>query len=197
MLTAYDRGEADEHATFAAMIRALAGFTLPELHNAHTRAMTAPTPAAGELFPEMRELFHALRDAGLHVNVCSASPLWTVEFGLALCGLKADHVRAAATVVRGDLITDVLIEPMTYREGKLTVALRDFGGPPTIGFGDSRGDIAFLAASRVAVCVNARPALLEAARGFAGEVFELRCERTENGVGVKLPARDVATDSPR
>lgn len=196
LLSAYDQGAADEHLTFATMIRALAGFSLSELDAVHERAMAVPTEAQGELFPEMRVLFRELQAAGIRVYVCSASPLWTVHYGLALCGLKADAVRAAATQVVAGRITDVLIEPMTYREGKLAVAMRDFGGPPLIGFGDSRGDVAFLAASQIAVCVNARPALLDAARGFAGQVFELRCPRTENGALVKMPERDVATDSP-
>ena len=196
LLDAYDRGATDEHLTFATMTRALAGFTLTELNEAHARAMATPTPAQGEVFPEVRELFNELRAAGIRINVCSASPVWTVEFGLALCGLEADNVRAAETRVIDGRVSDCLIEPMTYREGKLEVALRDFGGPPLVGFGDSRGDVAFLAASQIAVCVNARPALRAAARDFTGQAFELRCPRSENGMLVKMPERDVVTDSP-
>ncbi len=190
LVAGYDSGAVEEALTYRTMTQALAGFSLAELNVVHARALAE---TAAQLFPEIRELFARLRALRYRVCVVSASPVWTVQFGLDLCGLNADDVRGAQTEVTGDTISDRLVEPFTYREGKLQVAARDFGRAPTLGFGDSRGDAPFLSACELAVLVNPRPALLGSAREFKDAVV-LRCPKTSGGISVAAPERDETVD---
>ncbi len=196
LFQAYNAGQVDEQFMFATMVRALCDFELPELAAEHTRALgpEAASPVAADLFPAMPTLFAGLRRLGYRLCVVSASPLWTVRFALAACGLVADEVRGAETQVEGERLTSRLVEPMTYREGKLTVARRDFGRDPTIAFGDGQGDVPFLAVSTVAVGINPRPALIRAAEGFLGRAVWLRCPVTQSGRPVEMPLVDESVE---
>lgn len=165
---AYETHQIAEDVAFETMITALAGLTLPELAQLHDRALGggAPVPIRDELYAYVAPLWAQLRSMGIQIAVVSASPVWTVRYSVAQCGLTADLILGGETQLEGDTLTEHLIQPMTYYEGKLKAALAHFGVPPLLGFGDGRGDIPFLSAAALPVLIDPKPALQAAAQTF-------------------------------
>jgi|GEM_PF-4026089 len=161
----------EEQLAFETMITSLAGFTLQELHDIHHHALGhhAQLKVKDKMFKHIPWLFEQLKHLGFKIAVISASPIWTVEYAVLCCGLKPDVVCGGTTYLNSGIITPNIKRPMSYYHGKLEIAQSLFQAPPTIGFGDGRGDIPFLSQSRVAVCINPRPALKEAMISFKND----------------------------
>jgi phosphoserine phosphatase len=104
------------------------------------------------VFRSIKMLFEKLHAAGFEIFVVTASVKWAVEPGaLHLLGVANDHVlgietEAAAATPGGPLIiSDRVISPVTYRQGKADALLRATGGrKPLIAAGNTIGDIALL-----------------------------------------------------
>lgn len=161
----------EEQLAFETMITSLTGFTLQELNNIHHHALGhhAQVQVKDEMFKHIPWLFEQLKSLGFKIAVISASPIWTVEYAVLCCGLKPDAVCGGVTDLVSGVITQNIQRPMSYYHGKLEIAQSLFHTFPTIGFGDGRGDIPFLSQSRIAVCINPRPALKEAMITFKND----------------------------
>lgn len=171
----------DETDTWLA--RLLAGHTPAEVsafaraaYDEGSRAPVGATHAVGSragvtaylrIYPEMRDLVHALQRAGFDVWVVSASPQHVVEVVAAEVGVAANHTIGVRTRVEADGRLGVHLEPcgdgppesvITYDEGKRCFINRVvFHQPPAaqlpradaahrqaFAAGDSDTDVAFV-----------------------------------------------------
>lgn len=74
----------------------------------------------GRVFPFVRPLLAVLKEAGVAVWICSASPRWIVEAGARSLGLDPAHVIGVDAEVHDGRVTDRLRLPITAGPGKVT-----------------------------------------------------------------------------
>lgn len=117
-------------------------------------------------FAAIREVHDWLRANGFEVWIVSATNLWTVRTA---ARLMYGHDPAFAVgnqveVVDG-VLTDRLVEPALFREGKVGAIERDIGTRPMLVFGDSETDFSMMEwASELGVLIeHGDPVMLEAA----------------------------------
>ena len=121
------------------------------------------------LITETQALLALCRDAGLGCAVVSASQIDIVRAAVPHAGISWERCAGMSTRVdEAGRYTDALVEPLTYAEGKVAMAASRGWHPLQVAGGDSHtGDLALLAAARVAVVVASSaetPLALEAAR---------------------------------
>jgi len=98
---------------------------------------------------EMAKLILALRREDFEVWLCSASMRWAVEPGAMALQIDQNKVVAIETEVAGGVVTDRLIEPVPFKEGKRKALEKALGGkPPLFVAGNSNGDTAMLEYAR-------------------------------------------------
>ncbi len=107
-------------------------------------------------FRAIRETMEVLREAGWEVWVVSATNVWTVRAAASLLfGVDPDRVIGNQVTVENGTLTDQLVPPALFREGKVGVIERDIGVRPRIVFGDSETDLSMLEwASDLAVVID-------------------------------------------
>ncbi|MGH7293937.1 MAG: HAD family hydrolase [Polyangiaceae bacterium] len=171
----------DEADTWLA--RLLAGHTPAEIagfaraaYDEESRAPVGATQTVGtragvtaylRIYPEMRDLVGALKDAGFDVWIVSASPQHVVEVVSAQVGVAPDHTIGIRTLPEADGRLSVRLEPcgdrpgetvITYQQGKRCFINKVIFGQPAArqleradpsrrqGFaaGDSDTDVAFV-----------------------------------------------------
>lgn len=79
------------------------------------------------VFPKQRELIARLGEAGVDVHIVSASNRWLVEAAGPLVGVAADHAVGVQSEVKDGKLTNEIIPPVTYRQGKVE-AIRKYVG---------------------------------------------------------------------
>lgn len=92
----------------------------------------------------IRELFRLLDANGIEVWICSATNIWTVREFAARYGVPRDRVIGNRVRVVDGVLTDELIEPVMFKEGKRAAIEREIGVRPTIVGGDSDTDFGML-----------------------------------------------------
>jgi HAD superfamily hydrolase (TIGR01490 family) len=119
---------------------------------------------ASRVFPGMKDAISRLQIKGMDVWIVSASHRWIIGAGAEHLGVPADHVIAVQTVVKDGVITDEIVEPVPFREGKVDAIKSVIGGQPIIAFGDSMNDVPMLKYARsLAVVINPSDALRKVA----------------------------------
>lgn len=123
-----------------------AGKTVTEVH-AWTREALKETPPP--VFRSIERLFEFLKKRNVEIFVVSASTQWAVEVGIKAFGLSPDRALGVGNEVdHNGLITEKLIEPVTWRAGKReALKLRVGERPIVFCAGNTMGDAELLGCS--------------------------------------------------
>lgn len=107
------------------------------------------------LVPEMQELVGALHAAGWEVWVVTASAAPVVRAVAHHYGVAPERILGMCPRLGADgRYTAEVLEPVTYREGKLEALRARVGRDPDLAAGDSPSDLALLRAARRALLVD-------------------------------------------
>jgi HAD superfamily phosphoserine phosphatase-like hydrolase len=156
----------DKGAGYAWAAQVMAG--LPEEEVRRRAADFARTFVPEHLYPSMKALLAQAKARGCETWVVSASNQWVVEAAAPLLGLDPSHGVGIRVAVEEGRLTSKVLEPVTYKAGKVTAIARFIGRDPTLVTGDSFGDVEMLATAQHAGLVvqhdYSDPALLALAR---------------------------------
>jgi phosphatidylglycerophosphatase C len=163
LLTAFHAGLYDECRGLAMMAWAFAGWRRAEVVR-----FAGAVLEAGRIDARLR---HALapvvrwaEERDIETWVVSASPDAVLKLAVPRLGLHPERVLAMRAAIEDDVIAARLDGPAVYGPGKLEAIQRTRPQATLLGvFGDSGYDAAMLGAARVAVAVDPKPSLLEAA----------------------------------
>jgi hypothetical protein len=91
------------------------------------------------------------------VFIVTASIKWSVEPGAIALGIPVENIVGVETYVENNIITDRAIQPVTYKEGKVTALLAKTNGQlPFLASGNTMGDFELLtAATNIRLAVSA------------------------------------------
>ena len=124
----------------------------------------------GKIFPEMRDLMHALKHQDCEIWVVSSSNEWVIRAGMKEFGIPEKRILATKAVVENSIVTDRLIrvpagptKALALRE----VARKDVDA----AFGNSRFDIEMLELAKHPFAINPRADLEETARARGWSVY--------------------------
>lgn len=96
-------------------------------------------------FAAIRRIHDWLRQQGFEVWIVSATNWWTVSTAAQLIfGHDPAFTVGNRVVVRDGILTDQLVPPALFREGKVEAIRREIGARPAIVFGDSETDLSML-----------------------------------------------------
>lgn len=138
----------DPHGAYGWLAQISAGVPLAQVRAWAQTCFEQASP--WPLFRSIHMLFEKLRAAGFEIFVVTASVKWAVEpAALSLLGVPHDHVLGIETEITGDgIVTDRVLAPITYRQGKAQALLLKTGGAkPAVAVGNTIGDIALLECS--------------------------------------------------
>jgi phosphoserine phosphatase len=100
------------------------------------------------VFPAMKDLVRAMRQAEVDVWIVSGSPAWCVVPGAALVGIPENRVIAAIPALEGGRISDRMGAPLPTLETKVDAIVASAGRPPHFAAGNSTYDYAMLESAR-------------------------------------------------
>jgi len=112
-----------------------------------------PEGIAHNIFPEMRDLVHRLRDAGCDVWAISSSNQWVIRAGMRYFGIPWDRILTAEAVVENGLIQNRLVR-IPSGPGKAEAIREMVPGTPECAFGNSIWDREMLALCRHPFAIN-------------------------------------------
>ena len=117
---------------------------------------------AANIFPEMRELVHRLRDSGCDAWAVSSSNRWIIRSAMRYFGIPQDRILAAEVAVENGVITDRLVR-VPSGPGKAEAIQAATPAPVDCAFGNAIWDREMLSISRHPFVINPNPALREVA----------------------------------
>ncbi len=107
------------------------------------------------IYPAQQKLIRQLQDAGATVWIVSASNQWIVEAAAPHFNVPLDKVVGIRVAVEKGQVTERIVAPVTYREGKVAAIQKYIGQQPVLVAGDSMTDYEMLQyAKRVALVIN-------------------------------------------
>lgn len=149
-LARVERDRAEGFAYAAQLHRGLKEAALQEEADRFARAWVPR-----RLIAATQALLALCAEAGLRCAVVSASPIQIVRAAAPLSGVAVPCCLGMTTAVDGrGILTDRIVPPVTYAEGKVRALAEAGFGVPAVGCGDSiHGDLAFLKTARIPVAV--------------------------------------------
>jgi phosphoserine phosphatase len=97
------------------------------------------------VFESARRLIELLKKERVEIYIVTASIKWAVEPAALALGIDFNHVLGITTEVRNNIISNVAVNPITWRQGKADALLaRTKGVRPILACGNTLGDIALL-----------------------------------------------------
>lgn len=123
-----------------------------------------------QIFPELRDLVRRLLDQKCDVWAVSSTNEWMIRAGMRYFGIPQEKILAAAVEVQDGIITDKLIR-VPSGDGKPNALRSVLEGPPEAAFGNSKWDLAMLAAAKHGFAVNPNPDLENVARQFGWRIY--------------------------
>lgn len=116
------------------------------------------------IFSEQKKLVQLLKNNGVDVYVVTASIKWAVEPGAAQLGIPSENIVGVETQIKNNIVTDVPVYPVTYRQGKVeALLLKTQNIHPFLCSGNSMGDWELLSSAeavRLAVSAASRDDVL-------------------------------------
>jgi len=110
---------------------------------------------ATQVYAAQRELMQGLQAAGATPWIVSASNQWIVEAGAPYLGIAPAQAVGIRLELEAGRLTEQVIEPMTYRSGKVAAIETYIGQAPVLVMGDSLGDYEMLCtATQLALVIN-------------------------------------------
>ena len=116
-----------------------------------------------QIFPEMRDLVHRLRESGCDIWAVSSTNEWVIRAAMKHFGIPDNRILAAKVQVEQGIITDRLVRIPTG-EGKPRAVREVVQGDLDAAFGNSRWDVAMLEIARHSFAINPNTDLEEVAR---------------------------------
>jgi hypothetical protein len=92
------------------------------------------------VFQPMRQLTHALLNAGFEVWIVSGSIRWIVEAGVQGFGIQSDRILGTTVEVENGVLTDRLKGVVPYRAGKARLVSEAIGCRPLLAAGNTFWD---------------------------------------------------------
>ena len=123
-----------------------------------------------QIFPEMRDLVHRLRESGCDIWAVSSTNEWVIRAAMKHFGIPDNRILAAKVQVKQGIITDRLVRIPTG-EGKPRAVREVVEGDLDAAFGNSRWDVAMLEIARHPFAINPNPDLEEVARGRQWTIY--------------------------
>jgi HAD superfamily phosphoserine phosphatase-like hydrolase len=140
-----DKVRRDKASGYAWAAQVMAG--MPEEEVRRRAADFARSFVPAHLYPSMKALLTAAKERGCEAWVVSASNQWVVEAAAPLLGLDPAHAVGIRVAVESGRLTSKVLEPVTYKAGKVAAVAKFIGRDPTIVTGDSFGDVEMLASA--------------------------------------------------
>jgi HAD superfamily phosphoserine phosphatase-like hydrolase len=126
---------------------------------------------APNIFPEMRELVHRLRQSGCDVWAVSSSNQWVIRSGMKFFGVPQDHILSAEAAVDNGVIADRLVR-VPSGAGKVEAIRSVLSAPPDCAFGNAIWDREMLMLSQHAFAINPNPNLKEIAVTRGWQIYQ-------------------------
>ena len=146
---------------YAYAAQAMAG--IPEAHLKTLAATYFKDHFQQNVYPAQKALIARLQQAGVEVWIVSASNQWIVDAGAPYLGVPLNRVVGIRLAVADGLITETIVPPVTYRQGKVDAIVKYIGQQPILVSGDSMTDYEMLVyAKALRLVIN------PAERGAAG-----------------------------
>jgi len=157
----YKAGKVDEEMMCGEMVIIHRGLSEDQVQSAADQYFDEYI--AGQIFPEMHDLVHRLRDSGCDIWAVSSTNEWVIRAGMKHFGITQNRILAASVRVDGGQITDQIVRIPTG-EGKARALREVVQDNLDAAFGNSRWDIAMLEIARHAFAVNPNSDLEKLAR---------------------------------
>ena len=157
----YKSGKVDEETMCGEMVTLHRGLSEDVVQRAAGQYFDSQI--AGQIFPEIRDLVHRLRESGCDIWAVSSTNEWAIRAAMKHFGISETRILAANVQVEQGIITDRLVRIPTG-EGKPRAIREVVQGDLDAAFGNSRWDIAMLEIARHAFAVNPNPDLERLAR---------------------------------
>jgi phosphoserine phosphatase len=123
------------------------------------------------VFPAMRSAIADFHRRGARVWIVSASHRWIIEAAADYLSVPRSNVVAISSGVSRGIITDHVIEPVPFQQGKVGAIMARIGRKPSIVFSDSINDEPMLSlATELAVTINPDPELRRVAASRAWKI---------------------------
>jgi HAD superfamily phosphoserine phosphatase-like hydrolase len=164
----YKSGKVDEETMCGEMVTLHRGMREDQVQRAASQYFERYMEP--QIFPEMRDLVHRLRESGCDIWAVSSTNEWVIRAAMKHFGIYENRILAAKVQVEQGIITDRLVRVPTG-EGKSHAIREVVQGDLDAAFGNSRWDIAMLEIARHAFAVNPNPDLEEAARGREWTIY--------------------------
>jgi phosphoserine phosphatase len=126
---------------------------------------------AANIFPEMRELVHRLRDSGCDAWAVSSSNQWIIRSAMRYFGIPRDRILAAEVSVENGAITDRLVR-VPSGPGKAEAIQSSTPAPLDCAFGNAIWDREMLALSEHPFVINPNPTLREVAVANSWPIYQ-------------------------
>jgi HAD superfamily phosphoserine phosphatase-like hydrolase len=157
----YQSGKVDEETMCGEMVTLHRGLNEDVVQRAAGQYFDSQI--AGQIFPEMSDLVHRLRESGCDIWAVSSTNEWAIRAAMTHFGISENRILAAKAQVEQGIITDRLVRVPTG-EGKARAIREVVQGDLDAAFGNSRWDIAMLEIARHAFAVNPNADLERLAR---------------------------------
>jgi len=130
-----------------------------------------PQAIAPNIFPEMQELVHRLRQSGCDVWAVSSSNQWIIRSGMRSFGIPQNRILSAETAVENGVVLDRLIR-VPSGPGKPEAIRSVLQSPPDCAFGNAIWDREMLAMSKTPFAINPNPDLKALALSNGWTVYQ-------------------------
>lgn len=148
----------DPRNAYAWLAQINSGLRLTDVQNWAQEAFDQISPKP--IFSEQKKLIDLLIKHSVQIYIVTASIKWAVEPGAKALGLTSEHVIGIETRVIDGFITEEILHPITYRQGKVDALLGKTGNiRPFLCAGNTIGDYELLLSStniRLAVSAASR-----------------------------------------
>ena len=159
------KGEKQRGERCGEFVRRQAGLSLREIKQQFKEVLKSES---FEMFSFQKDLMSHFKEKGMKIFIVTASMQWLVEDIVDQHNLPVDKVLGVQVKLDRDILTDELIFPVTYGEGKKQAFLRETDNrPPLFVAGNSPGDLHLLEMASVGFVINSASPQNE--RNFHGE----------------------------
>jgi HAD superfamily phosphoserine phosphatase-like hydrolase len=171
----YKAGTFDDTKMYELMVTSMAG--MKETDVARLARRYFDSEHKHSIYQPMAALVSALGETGFQPWVVSGSPYWVVAAGARHFGIPTGRVIGLRVRVdREGRLTDEIVRPVPWKEGKAQSILAQIGQPPVIAAGDSRGDREMLKiASALPLAINPQPDLIP----YTGRMYVNKLSRAD------------------
>ena len=157
----YKSGKVDEETMCGEMVTLHRGMREDQVQRAASQYFERYMEP--QIFPEMHDLVHLLRESGCDIWAVSSTNEWVIRAAMKRFGIPDNRILAAKVQVEQGIITDRLVRVPTG-EGKSRAIREVVQGDLDAAFGNSRWDVAMLEIARHPFAINPNPDLEEVAR---------------------------------